>query len=85
MIPGLPQIGGAELTTFLLIILLLFGAKRIPSLAKSLGGGIREFRRGASGEDREIEQLEHKEKRLPEEEKKVSSEAEDDVLADQKS
>jgi sec-independent protein translocase protein TatA len=49
MFPGLPQVGGTELIILLVVILLFFGAKRIPSLARSLGGGIREFRKGASG------------------------------------
>lgn len=44
----LPNIGPAELIIVLVIILLLFGAKRIPELAKGLGQGMREFRRGAS-------------------------------------
>ena len=47
MIPGLPQ-GATELIILLTIILLLFGAKRIPELARSLGRGKREFHRGAS-------------------------------------
>jgi hypothetical protein len=35
MIPALPQVGGTELLIVLFIILLLFGAKRIPQLAPS--------------------------------------------------
>lgn len=62
MIPGLPQLGGAELLILLCIILLFFGAKRVPGLARSLGGGVREFRKGASGHYEEVEQSE---KRLP--------------------
>ena len=84
MIPGLPQIGGVELIILLCIILLFFGAKRIPSLARSLGGGIREFRKGISGEYEEAEQ---KEKRLPEKEKagaEATREAQDAVFAEQK-
>jgi len=46
----LPNVGGGELVIVLLILLLLFGAKRIPELAKGLGAGIREFRKGVSGE-----------------------------------
>ncbi len=46
----LPNIGGTELVIALLIILLLFGAKRIPELARGLGSGLREFRKGTSGE-----------------------------------
>jgi sec-independent protein translocase protein TatA len=49
MIPGLPQVGGTELLILLVIILLLFGAKRIPQLARSIGSGTREFRKGISG------------------------------------
>ena len=38
-------LGETETLVILLAILLLFGAKRIPDVAKSLGSGIREFRR----------------------------------------
>jgi sec-independent protein translocase protein TatA len=44
----IPQVGVTELLIILAIILLLFGAKRIPELARSLGKGTREFRRGVS-------------------------------------
>jgi sec-independent protein translocase protein TatA len=64
MIPGLPQVGGTELIILLVVILLFFGTKRIPSLARSLGGGIREFRKGASGHYEELEQKDANE--LPE-------------------
>ena len=37
-----------ELIILLSIVLLFFGAKRIPELARSLGKGTREFRQGAS-------------------------------------
>ena len=50
MIPGVPSMGGAELLILLTIVLLLFGAKRVPELGRSLGRGITEFRRGASEE-----------------------------------
>ncbi len=50
MIPGLPQVGPLELIILLSIVLLFFGAKRIPELARSLGKGTREFRKGASEE-----------------------------------
>jgi sec-independent protein translocase protein TatA len=48
--PGLGSFGGTELIVALIIILLLFGAKRIPELARGLGSGVREFRRGTRGE-----------------------------------
>ena len=46
----IPNIGGTELIILLVIVLLLFGAKRIPELARGLGSGVREFKRGVSGE-----------------------------------
>ena len=48
MIPGLPSMGGMEILIVLAIILLFFGAKRVPELGRSLGRGIREFRQGTA-------------------------------------
>lgn len=46
----------SHLIIVLAIVLLLFGAKRIPELAKGLGTGIKELREGIStGEDAEAE------------------------------
>ena len=50
----MPSIGGPELIIALVIILLLFGAKRIPELAKGLGTGMREFRKGSRGEHESV-------------------------------
>jgi sec-independent protein translocase protein TatA len=55
MIPGLPQFGGTELLILLAIILLFFGARRIPDLARSLGSGTREYRKALSGEGEQEE------------------------------
>ncbi len=46
--------GGTELLIILAIILLFFGATRVPQLGRSLGQSMREFRKGAS-EDSGIE------------------------------
>ena len=46
MIPGLPSIGGGELLILLSIVLLFFGAKRLPQMGRSLGRGIKEFKEG---------------------------------------
>jgi sec-independent protein translocase protein TatA len=43
----------SHLIVVLAILLLLFGAKRIPELARSLGDGIKEFREGISSSDDE--------------------------------
>lgn len=42
---------GAELIIILVIVVLLFGVGRISKVAGELGRGIREFRKGLSGED----------------------------------
>ena len=39
------QIGFTELLVILLIVLLVFGAKRLPEMGQALGKGIREFRK----------------------------------------
>jgi sec-independent protein translocase protein TatA len=56
LIPGLGTVGSTELIILLAIILLVFGAKRIPELARGLGGGVREFKKGTSGEPEELPQ-----------------------------
>ena len=40
------QIGGWELIIVLVVILLLFGARKLPDLARSLGASAKEFRKG---------------------------------------
>lgn len=39
--------GSAELIGILVIVLLLFGAKKLPELANSMGKSMKEFRKGA--------------------------------------
>lgn len=46
----LPTMGGYEWLIILFIILILFGAKKLPELARGLGEAIREFRRASQGE-----------------------------------
>lgn len=41
---GFMGLGGQELILILLVVIILFGAKKIPELAKGLGRGIREFK-----------------------------------------
>ena len=49
------NIGGPELFLILLVILVFFGAKKLPDLAKGLGQGIREFRKAAKDVQDEVE------------------------------
>jgi sec-independent protein translocase protein TatA len=49
---GMP--GGWEMVVIALVILLLFGAKKLPELAKGLGQGIREFKGAVDGVKNEV-------------------------------
>jgi len=51
MIGGL---GMTEILVILLIVLLLFGAKRIPDVAQGLGKGLREFKKASSDIQKDI-------------------------------
>ena len=59
---GMP--GPTELIILLVIILLLFGAKRIPELAKGLGSGMREFKKSSSGDYDEVDEENKEEQKL---------------------
>ncbi len=48
------NLGFGEIFLILVLVLLLFGAKRIPEIAQSMGKGIREFKRSVTDVDREI-------------------------------
>jgi len=48
------NLGGGEIFVILLVVLLFFGSKRIPELAKGLGKGMREFKDAMSGIEREV-------------------------------
>lgn len=47
-------IGWAELLLIMIIVLLLFGAKRLPEIAQGLGKGIREFKRAMKDTTEEV-------------------------------
>jgi sec-independent protein translocase protein TatA len=49
------NLGGGEVVLILMVVLLFFGAKNIPNLAKGLGKGLREFKDATEGIKREIE------------------------------
>jgi sec-independent protein translocase protein TatA len=46
----MPNLGTSEILIIALVILLLFGGSKIPSLMKGLGQGMHEFRKAAKGE-----------------------------------
>jgi sec-independent protein translocase protein TatA len=46
-------IGPTELIILLIVVLLLFGAKRVPEIGRSVGKGMREFKDAVTGRDDE--------------------------------
>ncbi|MCU4719324.1 twin-arginine translocase TatA/TatE family subunit [Halapricum hydrolyticum] len=54
-IPGIP--GGPEVLLLLLLVVLLFGANKIPKLARSSGQAIGEFQKGREQVEQELEEM----------------------------
>jgi sec-independent protein translocase protein TatA len=53
-----PNVSATEIVLLLLLALLLFGAKRLPEIGRSLGKGMREFKDSVSGGGRDDERRE---------------------------
>jgi sec-independent protein translocase protein TatA len=53
----MPSIGPLELGIILLIVLVIFGPKRLPELGKGLGKGMREFKDSVTGKDDDRQEL----------------------------
>lgn len=47
-------IGGSEIIVILLIVLVLFGGKKIPELMKGLGKGVKEYKKAMNGVEEEV-------------------------------
>ncbi|MBI5020571.1 MAG: twin-arginine translocase TatA/TatE family subunit [Ignavibacteriales bacterium] len=60
------NLGTGEIILILLIVLIFFGAKKIPELAQGLGKGLREFRKAAKDIQEDIN-------KPPEENKKIEN------------
>jgi sec-independent protein translocase protein TatA len=63
ILPGMS--GPWEIVLILFVVLLLFGSKRLPDLARSLGKSLSEFKRGRI-EGADAEKLDEKKEREPE-------------------
>jgi sec-independent protein translocase protein TatA len=46
----MPNVGPLEIAVVLIIVLIIFGPKRLPELGQSMGRGIREFKNSISGD-----------------------------------
>lgn len=51
----LGNVGAGEIIVIALIVLLLFGGKKIPELMKGLGKGVRSFKEGVNNIEKDIE------------------------------
>ena len=55
----MPTLGVQELLIIFLIVLVIFGASKLPLLGKGLGEGIRNFRKGLKGDEPAADSLEN--------------------------
>ena len=51
------SLGAMEITIILVVVLLLFGGKKLPELAKGLGKGIKEFKKAKNDVSEEINKV----------------------------
>lgn len=54
----MPNIGPLEIVIVLVIVLVIFGPKRLPDLGRSMGRGMREFKESVTGKGDDHDELE---------------------------
>jgi sec-independent protein translocase protein TatA len=80
----MPNIGPLEIAIVLVIVLIIFGPKRLPELGRSMGRGIREFR-GSLGGEHDQDDVDEKRRELEESKTADSPEpVEGEVVTDNK-
>ena len=47
----MPRFGSTELLVVLIIVLVLFGGKKLPELIRGMGEAVKEFKKGATEDD----------------------------------
>ena len=79
------QIGMTEILVILVVVLLLFGAKRLPEIGSSMGKGIREFKKSINDMNRSVTEIEQDERAdLPRERPAAAAPREDDARPEPK-
>ena len=53
------MIGGQEIILILLVVLILFGGKKIPELMKGLGKGVKEYKKAVNGMEDELSNMQN--------------------------
>lgn len=59
------MLGTGEILVILIVILILFGGKKLPEFAQSLGRGIREFKKACYGEEEKLPQKKNDDEQGP--------------------
>ncbi|MCM1033846.1 MAG: twin-arginine translocase TatA/TatE family subunit [Odoribacter sp.] len=59
------RIGGPQFLIILVIVLLLFGGKKIPELMHGIGKGVRSFKKGLSDIEEEVKDIDKEEQKKP--------------------
>ncbi|MGE5796990.1 MAG: twin-arginine translocase TatA/TatE family subunit [Ignavibacteria bacterium] len=57
-------LGTGEIIIIILVITLLFGAKKIPQLARSLGNSLSEFKKGAKDIENDVDSTDEEAKKI---------------------
>ncbi|MDZ7623268.1 MAG: twin-arginine translocase TatA/TatE family subunit [Ignavibacteriaceae bacterium] len=60
------NLGAGEIILIVLVVLLLFGAKKIPELARGIGKGMSEFKKGIKDVETEIKSADTDSKKIDE-------------------
>jgi len=60
------NLGAGEIILIVLVVLLLFGAKKIPELARGIGKGMSEFKKGLKDVENEIKTTDTETKKVDE-------------------
>lgn len=58
------NLGAGEIILIVLVVLLLFGAKKIPELARGIGKGMSEFKKGIKDVENEIKSADDESKKI---------------------
>ena len=66
----LGSIGFWEIVLLVLVVLLLFGGKKIPELMEGLGKGVKSFRKGVNAVEKEVDEVKKEIESTAEEEEK---------------
>lgn len=70
------NLGTSEIVLILFVVMLLFGANKIPELARGIGKGMREFKDATNGIQREIQESARK---MEQEAKKIANDTTKDI------